>query len=68
MLVIKKTERNKMNDKSIEIIKDNILYAYDIELQSLNNLLIKKQIKKSEYNKLMKYNNKMLKIDLKLKK
>ena len=57
-----------MNNKSIEIIKDNILYAYDIELQSLNNLLIKKQIKKSEYNKLMKYNNKMLKIDLKLKK
>lgn len=45
--------------------KDNILYAYDIEFQSLNDLLIKNQIKKSDYNKSMKYNNKMLKIDLK---
>ncbi len=54
-----------MNNKSMEIIKDNILYAYDIELQALNHLLIKKQITKSEYNKSMKYNNKMLKIDLK---
>ena len=45
--------------------KDNILYAYDIEFQSLNDLLIKNQIKKSDYNKSMKYNNKMLKNDLK---
>ena len=45
--------------------KDNILYAYDIELQALSDLLIKNQIKKSEYNKSMKYNNKMLKIELK---
>tara|TARA_Y100001963_G_scaffold96274_1_gene132548 strand:- start:1150 stop:1383 length:234 start_codon:yes stop_codon:yes gene_type:complete len=47
------------------IIREHILNNYDIELQTLNNLLIKKQITKSEYNKSMKYNNKMLKIDLK---
>jgi len=58
-----------INNKRKKIImnkqkKDNILYAYDIEFQALNDLLIKNQIKKSEYNKLMKYNNKMLKIEL----
>ena len=51
-----------MNKK--QTIKNNILYAYDIEFQQLNDLLIKKQIKKSKYNKCMKYNNKMLKIEL----
>ena len=56
-----------MKNKSIKIIKDNILYSYDIECQSLNDLLIKKQITKSQYNKSMKYNNKMLKKELSVK-
>ena len=55
-----------MNKK--QTIKNNILYAYDIEFQELNDLLIKKKIKKSKYNKYMKYNNKMLKIELNKKK
>tara|TARA_Y100000034_G_C6739581_1_gene328109 strand:- start:553 stop:741 length:189 start_codon:yes stop_codon:yes gene_type:complete len=55
---------NKKTDLTIYSNKEYILYTYDIELQTLNDLLIKKQIKKSKYNKLMKYNNKMLKIEL----
>ena len=63
-----KTLQNKIyNLKLTKKQNDYLDYcynSYDIELQSLNELLIKKRINISNYNKSVIYNNNLLKKEL----
>ena len=58
-----KVENLKITKKEKEYL-ENSYYSHDIEFQRLNNLLIKKHITITEYNKSILYNNRMLKKDL----
>tara|TARA_Y100001963_G_scaffold110846_1_gene153331 strand:- start:676 stop:891 length:216 start_codon:yes stop_codon:yes gene_type:complete len=58
-----KVRNLKLTKKQREYL-ENCYCFYDIEFQSLNDLLIKKHITITEYNKSILYNNRMLKKDL----
>ena len=63
-----KTLQNKINNLKLTKKQNDYLdycyNSYDIELQSLNELLIKKRINISNYNKSVIYNNNLLKKEL----
>ena len=63
-----KTLQNKINNLKLTKKQNDYLdycyNSYDIELQSLNELLIKKQISTHNYNMYYKYNENRLKKDL----
>ena len=58
-----KVENLKITKKEKEYL-ENSYYSHYIEFQRLNNLIIKKHITITEYNKSILYNNRMLKKDL----
>lgn len=58
-----KVRNLKLTKKQKEYL-ENCYCSYNIEFQSLNDLLIKKQITSTKYNNCMNYNNNMLKKDL----
>jgi hypothetical protein len=66
--MILKTLHNKINNLKLNKKQNDYLNycynSYDIELQSLNELLIKKRINISNYNKSVIYNNNLLKKEL----